>query len=286
MINEFVFKVDDVSVKDINKITDALRIAGGVDFSDYAFSSFKRRIIRFMEINRIRDVAVFAENIHSDKGYASKVVEEITVNVTEMFRDPSFWMALRDNVLPKLAEKRIINIWHAACSTGEEVLSMAIMLKESNLLNSARIIATDLNHSVLGIAKKGVYSLRNQEVNGKNYKLFGGKGELSDYYSVNGNDVEFNKELFSGVDFRYHDLTADDPVTLFDLVLCRNVLIYFNFDLQERVLSTISRSMNPGSFLAIGSKESIRWCRESQCFSEVSMEEKIYRKTTGKIFML
>lgn len=278
--------MDDVSVKDITKITNALQISGGVDFSDYAFSSFKRRIIRFMEINRIRDAGLFAENIHSDKGYAAKVVEEITVNVTEMFRDPSFWITLRDTILPRLAQNRIINIWHAACSTGEEVLSMAIMLKESNLLKTARIIATDLNHSVLGIAKKGLYSSRNLEVNSKNYKLFGGKGELSDYYTIHNNYAQFDKELFSGVDFRYHDLTADEPLSVFDLILCRNVLIYFNFDLQERVLSTISKSMCQGSYLAIGSKESIRWCREAQYFSEVSLEEKIYRKTSGKIVLM
>lgn len=280
------FEVEDVSVKDINKITDALRIAGGVDFSDYAFSSFKRRVIRFMEINRIRDASQFADNIHSDREYASKIVEEITVNVTEMFRDPSFWVTLRETILPKLTHKRIINIWHAACSTGEEVLSMAIMLKELNLLNSAKIVATDLNHSVLEIAKKGSYNIKNLENNEKNYKLFGGKTNLSDYYTVQNNSVIFNPELLSNVDFRQHDLTSDGTVFGFDLVLCRNVLIYFNFDLQERVLSIISRSMNHGSFLAIGSKESIRWCREAQYFNEESMEEKIYRKTGGKVLSI
>jgi chemotaxis protein methyltransferase CheR len=274
--------VEEVSVIDIKKIIDALYESRGVDFNNYAFSSFKRRIIRFLEISKTRDLNKLTERIKADHTFADNLIKEITVNVTEMFRDPSFWVVLQDNILPQICRNSTINIWHTACSTGEEVYSMAILLKESGLSKHTRIVATDLNYDVLEVAKKGVYPLKSQEPNNKNYEQFGGNGKLSDYYTVIGNTVQYDKQLIDNVDFRCHNLVQDGPVSNFDLIMCRNVLIYFNFELQEKVIQTFDKSMSTGSFLGIGSKESIRWCKTSGFFETESIEENIYRKVVEK----
>lgn len=274
--------MEEIVTKDIDRIIDALYDSSGIDFSNYAFSSFKRRIMRFLEINKIRDLNRFIERIIADKSYSDSLIKEITVNVTEMFRDPSFWIALRDSILPKISSSSDIKIWHAACSTGEEVYSMAILLKESDLLQRSKIVATDLNSSVLKVAQEGAYSLRSQEINCKNYDQFAGNGKLTDYYTIIGNTAQFDKRLIDNVDFRCHNLAQDGPIPFFDLILCRNVLIYFNFDLQEKVIQTFSKSMSTGSFIGIGSKESIRWCNTCGSFEVVSYEEKIYRKVVEK----
>ncbi|HNW56943.1 MAG TPA: protein-glutamate O-methyltransferase CheR [Bacteroidales bacterium] len=267
-----------ISITDLQRINKALLESTGVDFSNYAFSSYKRRIIRFIEINKIRDLNYFVDRIITDSEFAANLIKEITVNVTEMFRDPSFWIILRDIILHKLRSKESLNIWHAACSTGEEVYSMAILLKESGMLEHTKIVATDLNRNVLRVAEKGVYQLRSMETNCKNYEQFNNKGKLSDYYSVVDNEAQFDKKLIDNVTFMCHNLGQDDSISGFDLIICRNVLIYFNFELQEKVIQTFSESMQQGSFLGIGSKESINWCKASRFFEVESYEEKIFRR--------
>jgi chemotaxis protein methyltransferase CheR len=272
----------ELSPTEITKVIDVLYKSSGVDFSNYATSSFKRRIIRFIEINKICDFNEFLKRIRSDQVYTEMLIKEISVTVTEMFRDPSFWVVMHDNILPQICRNSSINIWHAACSTGEEVLSMAILLKESNLFKHSRIIATDINYDALEVAKRGVYPLKYQETNNRNYEQFGGNGKLSDYYTVVGDTVQFDKSLIDNVDFRRHNLAQDGPFSTFDLIICRNVLIYFNFDLQEKVIQTFEMSMSKGSFLGIGSKESIRWFNTSRFFEEESFEEKIYCKVADR----
>jgi chemotaxis protein methyltransferase CheR len=274
--------VVEIGIKDIKKVIDALYKSQGVNFNDYAFSSFKRRIIRFLDINKIRDLNEFTELIRTDNAFAENLVKEITVNVTEMFRDPNFWIAIRDNVLPEIRNNSALNIWHAACSSGEEVYSMAILLHEAGLLKSSKIVATDLNKSVLNIAEKGIYSLKSQETNQRNYLEYGGKGNLSDWYVVNGNTVQYDRKLIDNVEFRCHNLAGGGMKDDFDLILCRNVLIYFNSDLQEKVIQEFGRNMSQGSFLGIGSKESIVWCRASRLFKEESPVDKIYRRINEK----
>lgn len=274
--------MEDISVKDIDRIIEAVKMRTGADFGNYAFSSLRRRVVRFTEVRRIREIDALISNIRNLNGYAESFIEELTVNVTEMFRDPSFWALLRDTVLPELARRSEIRIWHAACSTGEEVFSMAILLHEAGLLGKARIVATDINNNVLRQASSGIFKLKNQEVNSRNYEQCGGKRKLSDYYRISENQAAFDPDLIKNAEFVHHDLTRDKAFSTFDLVLCRNVLIYFNSELQEHVLGIINKSLLIGSYLAIGSKESIRWCREAYCFREESMEEKIYRKIADR----
>jgi chemotaxis protein methyltransferase CheR len=272
----------ELGSKEISMIGQTLKESTGIDFSNYAFSSFRRRIIRFIELNKIRDLNLFINNIKTNTAFSDVIVREITVNVTEMFRDPSFWIVLRDTVLPMINNGSDFKIWHAACSTGEEVYSMAILLKEAGMLKRARIMATDLNRNVLDAAQKGIYSQKSQEINSRNYEHAGGNDKLSGYYSVHNGMVQYNRDLVDRVDFRIHDLTSEGTNSEFDLILCRNVLIYFNFELQERVILSFSTSLSNGSFLAIGSKESLTWCKAARFFETSSAEENIYRKTTEK----
>jgi chemotaxis protein methyltransferase CheR len=274
------FEVEEIGLKDIKRVIDTIYLSRGVDFSNYAFSSLKRRIKRFLEINKIHDINEFILKLKEEGEFADIFIKEVTVNVTEMFRDPSFWIVLRDTIIPQIGFNNTLKIWHAACSTGEEVYSMAILLKEAGLLKYSTITATDINKHVLKVASRGVYTIRSQEVNSKNYEQFGGKVKLSDYYSISDSMVHFDKQLITNVDFKCHDLALDGPIGKFDLILCRNVLIYFNFDLQEKVLQTFTQSLPKNSYLGIGSKESINWCRSARLFEEVSLEEKIYRKVT------
>jgi len=273
--------MEDIGIKDIKKVIETVYEVRGIDFSNYAFSSFRRRIKRFMELNKVRDFNDFIRNIRESEEYVDNLIKEITVNVTEMFRDPTFWTFLNNNIIPKIKFENKLRIWHAACSTGEEVYSMAILLKEAGLLKSASIVATDINNNVLNVARKGSYPIRNQELNSKNYELFGGRRSLADYYMQTGTRVQFDKELIGNVDFLCHDLALDNPIGTFDLIICRNVLIYFNFELQEKVVQTFVQSMAPNSYLGIGSKESLSWCKAARALEEVSYEEKVYKKSAS-----
>ncbi|HYW94927.1 MAG TPA: protein-glutamate O-methyltransferase CheR [Bacteroidales bacterium] len=270
--------MESLDQMEFDTLISVIRETRGIDFSDYAMSSLRRRFIRFMTMNNLGDPAELAWKIRYDNAYADYFVKEITVNVTEMFRDPSFWSLLRDNILPDLINYPVIRIWHAACSTGQEVYSMAILLNELGVLHKARIMATDINSNVLKTAQKGIFRLNHQELNLKNYNSFGGKKELDEYYTVSGSEVVYDPQLISNVEFRIHDLARDRAFSKFDLILCRNVMIYFNFRLQERVLDIFRESLDKGAYLGIGSKESIEWCKSSRYFQTVSQEEKIYRK--------
>jgi chemotaxis protein methyltransferase CheR len=263
---------------DMQIILAAVRDTKGIDFTDYAQPSLQRQIIRFCDISRIADVKELVQKIRFEGGFADNFINELTVNVTEMFRDPSFWSLLRDVVLPELSKRAIINVWHAGCSIGEEVFSMAILLKEEGLLGKTRIVASDINMEALKVAQSGVSVLKSQVLNSKNYSRFGGKGKLSDYYKVMDTNVLYDKELIKRVDFKKHDLTSDGNFGVFDLIICRNVFIYFNFSLQEKVLGLFNQSLTKDSFLGIGSKESITWCKGARLLTNVSIEDKVFRR--------
>jgi chemotaxis protein methyltransferase CheR len=264
--------------QDIKDLIAAIQESKGIDLSDYAESSLQRRIKRFNEITRLENISQLINKIRYEKGFTDYFINEITVSVTEMFRDPGFWVGIRDCVIKELENQALINIWHAGCSMGEEVYTMAILLKEAGLYHKARIIATDINLDALKKAKEGIYLLKNQTGNAGNYQQAGGKAELKKYYREFEGKVLYDRELISRVEFRRHDLSSEGTFGTFDLIICRNVFIYFNFNLQEKVLNLFYNSMDKGSFLGIGSKESINWFKGARHFDIVSLEEKIFRK--------
>ncbi|MCG8385262.1 MAG: protein-glutamate O-methyltransferase CheR [Cytophagales bacterium] len=267
----------DIDIADLRRITELIKTKHSYDFTNYAMSSFKRRIVRILELYNLTVDGLIVKL--SQPKFLEEFLNEITVNVTEMFRDPSFWRVLRDDIIPAiLLNHQKIRIWHAGCSSGEEVFSMAILLKEMDILHNVQVIATDLDTNILERAKSGAYNLKNMDLNEKNYIRFQGTGSLKDYYQeVNGKAV-MDKSLVMDVSFRKHDLVKGGIFNKFDLVLCRNVMIYFNQALQNEVLKKFHESLFKYGYLAIGSKESLIWCDIANKFIVVNNEEKIYKK--------
>jgi chemotaxis protein methyltransferase CheR len=250
----------------------------GYDFSGYSMASFKRRVDRIYKLHGYTDFTDFLSKLRSEPDYFKHVVEEITVNVTEMFRDPVFYSILRSEVLPVLATKPFIRIWHAGCSTGEEVFSMAILLKEANLLQKSLLYATDINPVVLETAKKGMFPLRMIKQYSENYRNSGGTQDFSQYYIANYGYAKFDEEFVKKMVFSQHNLVSDRSFNEFDLILCRNVLIYFDKNLQERVLELFDSSLSNLGFLVLGSKETIKFSSVQHKFHQIAGREKIWRK--------
>lgn len=272
-------KMQEIEIADIRKITEVVKIRYGYDFTDYAMSSFKRRIQRIVELYKFSSVDLLIKKIEQDTLFFETFLAEITVNVTEMFRDPSFWREIRDHIIPNiLLNHDSFSIWHAGCSSGEEVISMTILLKEMGILDRVNIIATDIDKPILNRAMKAEYSTKNMDLNEKNYIRFQGNSSINDYYEEKNGKALFDPSLLERVSFRNFDLVRGAGFNKFDLILCRNVMIYFNQNLQNKVLRMLHESLFKYGYLAIGSKESLIWCEISNRFIVANNEEKIYKK--------
>lgn len=249
----------------------------GYDFTGYSRASLKRRIIRLYSLDRAVSFAEFRYKINNDNLYFKRFVEQITVNVTEMFRDPGFFKTLREVVLPKLGTYPFIRIWLAGCSTGEEAYSISIILNELNLLHKSLIYATDLNPIVLEKAAQGMFGLNYMKQYSENYILSGGLKDFSSYYTANYSLAKFNDELKSKIIFSTHNLVSDYSFNEFQLILCRNVLIYFDRELQQKVLNLFDESLEDLGYLALGTKETINFSGISDKYKRLN-SEKIWRK--------
>ncbi|MEO6916235.1 MAG: protein-glutamate O-methyltransferase CheR [Chitinophagaceae bacterium] len=251
----------------------------GYDFTDYSKASLQRRMSRLFLIDKINDFPEFSSRLLNNPGYLQHVVEEITVNVTEMFRDPLFYKALRETVIPIIATHPFIRIWHAGCSTGEEVYSMAIILKEMNLLHKTLLYATDLNPNVLDVLKKGIFPLGHIKLFAENYIASGGEKDFSCYYTAKYDLAKFDQQLRERVVVSTHNLVSDSSFNEFQLILCRNVLIYFESKLQDRVFRLFEQSLDSSGFLALGAKETLRYSNSSGLFKVFNLKERIWRKS-------
>jgi len=249
----------------------------GYNFKEYSETSLTRRINRVFIINRIPSYAELHYRVLNDTDFFGNFLEAVTVNVTEMFRDPSFYVALKQKVFPQLATYPFIRIWHAGCSTGEEIYSMAILLKEYGLLHKCLLYATDINQEVLEKAQKGIFPLLAMKTYSENYIKTGGTQQFSDYYTANYGHAKFDTELTKRMVFSSHNLATDQSFNEFNLVVCRNVLIYFKRSLQNTVLGLFRKSLAPLGYLALGSKESIRFSEHDKCFVEIDKKNKIWR---------
>lgn len=247
------------------------------DFTDYSRASLKRRISRVLRLDKFPSFAEFRYKVRTDPEYFKRFVEQITVNVTEMFRDPSFYKFLRSEILPILSTYPLIRIWHAGCSTGEEVYSMAILLEEANLLHKSLLYATDINPNVIKKGITGIFPLSQMKQYSENYILSGGIRDFSIYYSAKYNVAKFNEELRAKVIFATHNLVSDRSFNEFQLILCRNVLIYFDQDLQQKVFTLFDQSLEQLGFLALGSKETLRFSSLSFKYRQID-KQKIWRK--------
>ncbi|MBI3882659.1 MAG: protein-glutamate O-methyltransferase CheR [Sphingobacteriales bacterium] len=250
----------------------------GYDFTQYSKASLQRRILSFYLKGRFVNYNDFRNKVLYDPVYFTLFVEEITVNVTEMFRDPGFYKVLREQVFPVLRTYPFIRIWHAGCSTGEEVYSMAIMLKEAGLLHKSLLYATDINQAVIESAQSGIFRIGVMQQYSENYINSGGQQDFSSYYTANYNLAKFDESLASRMVFSTHNLVSDSSFNEFQLILCRNVLIYFEKDLQSKVLELFDKSLDHLGFLALGSKESIKFSSIAPLYSSFQAKEKIWRK--------
>ena len=249
----------------------------GYDFLQYSRASMKRRINRLMTNDRLASFAELRFVLKDNPAFLQHFVEEITVNLTEMFRDPLFFRQLREEILPQLGTYPLIRVWIAGCSTGEEAYSMSILLKEANLYHKSLIYATDINPRVLDIARNGVYPLSQIKSFSENYIESGGKQDFSKYYTANYEWAKFDADLKQKMILSTHNLVSDTSFNSFQLILCRNVLIYFNKDLQERVFKLFDASLENLGYLALGSKETIRFSGIQHNFTPVG-DQKIWKK--------
>lgn len=252
----------------------------GYDFTDYSRASFKRRVARLIEQDRFLSFAEFRFRLVDDPSYLTRFVEKVTVNVTEMFRDPGFYKTLRDEVLPVLATWPMIRIWHAGCSTGEEVYSLAILLKEANLLHKSIQYATDINPGVLEKVRAGIFPLSQMKQYSENYILSGGRHDFSSYYTAQYSSAKFDDTLGKRVVLATHNLVSDGTFNEFNLILCRNVMIYFDKPLQEKVMRLFYDSLEILGYLGLGAKETMKFTSISSRFRQLENRERIWRKVT------
>lgn len=249
----------------------------GYDFTQYSKASLKRRLNRICLIDKFSSFAELRYRVMNHPEYLQRFVEEITVNVTEMFRDPNFYKALRDEIFPRLGTYPFIRIWVAGCSTGEEAYSVAILLKEANLYHKSLIYATDINPGVLERASSGIFPISQMQLYSENYRLSGGIEDFSKYYTANYDSVKFHHDLKEKMIFSTHNLVSDSSFNAFQLILCRNVLIYFDKELQNSVFNLFDISLDALGYLALGSKETIRFSKLEKQYKQIG-DERIWKK--------
>jgi chemotaxis protein methyltransferase CheR len=250
----------------------------GYDFRNYSYYSLQRRIWHRVKAEKLTSISALQEKVLHDRRCMERLLSDLSINVTEMFRDPNFFLTLRKKVVPLLRTYPVIRIWHAGCSTGEEVYSMAILLKEEGLLAKSRIYATDINKDVLQTARSRKFPLEKMRTYTTNYQKAGGKRDFSEYYSIEEDTAVFNSELTKNIVFAQHNLVTDASFNEFNVILCRNVLIYFNKSLQEQVHQLFFESLSTFGILGLGDRESITFTKYANHYEGFNAHEKLYRK--------
>lgn len=277
--NQYNTDIQDI---EINLLLQAVHFKYGYDFSNYSKAHLKRRILHRLNLSDLNTISEMQNKILWDKEFYKIFLQDLSINVTEMFRDPEFYLNFRTKVIPDLSTYAHIKVWHAGCSTGEEVYSLAIILKEENILHKTQIYATDFNKRVLEFAKQGIYNKKDMELYSRNYIESGGKGNLTDYYTSKYSSVLFEKSLAKNIVFADHNLVTDGVFAEAHLVFCRNVLIYFDKTLQNRVLGLFDNSLIKRGYLCLGTKESLRFSDYENNFEIVDKQNKIYKKSQNK----
>ena len=263
---------------EIDVLLEAIFRHYGFDFRSYAYSSLKRRLWKRIEAERLRTVSQLQDLVLHDANAMERLLLDLSVSVSAMFRDPNFYAAFRQKVIPMLRTYPFIRIWHAGCSTGEEVYSMAILLEEEGLYERARIYATDINEVVLNAARDGIYPLDRMQEYTQNYLKAGGKQSFSEYYTARYDHALFGPSLRRNVVFAQHNLVTDRSFSEFNVILCRNVMIYFDRKLQNRVHKLFYESLPVFGILALGNKESLALSEYENRYEAIDPRERIYRR--------
>ncbi|MCW3104828.1 MAG: chemotaxis protein CheR [Bacteroidetes bacterium] len=262
----------------LRELLETLYQQYGYDFREYSEAHLQRRIRNVMILSGMQDMSEIQSKVLNDAGFVSKLLHNLSITVTEMFRDPGFYKSLRENVIPVLKTYPFIKIWHAGCSTGEEAYSMSILMQEEGLYDRTTIYATDFNQQVVNRAKEGIFSNALIKEYTANYQLFGGRASFSDYYTADQNNAIMNQSLKKNIVWANHNLVTDSVFAEVNLIVCRNVLIYFNKGLQNKVHDLFYNSLVSGGFLCLGSKESLQFTELHSKYSEADRKNRIYKK--------
>jgi chemotaxis protein methyltransferase CheR len=268
----------DLEKLEIELLLEAIHRQYGYDFREYAFASLRRRVHNMLRAEKLNSISGLQERLLHDPGAMSRFLYALTVNVTAMFRDPEFFLAFRSQVVPMLRTYPFLRIWHAGCSTGEEVYSMAILLEEEGLYDKCRIYATDIDEAMVKQAREGIFP---QELVGEysaNYQAGGGKRSLQDYYASAYGHCMFRSSLRDNIIFSQHNLAMDGSFNEFHVILCRNVMIYFARPLQERVHNLLYDSLTSFGILGLGSKESVQFTPHEKSYEQLEPGVKLYRR--------
>jgi chemotaxis protein methyltransferase CheR len=262
---------------EVELLLDALYKKHGYDFRDYSRAHIKRRLMEMKRRGGYDSVSMMTHDLIWDKNFIKKLLLDFSVNFTEMFRDPDFYHFIRQDVVDILRTFPFIKIWHAGCSTGEEVYSLAIILKEEGLYDRAQIYATDFNDKVLKTAEEGIYPIDKIKDYTFNYQKSGGSESFSDYYISDDQNVILDSSLKEKIVFANHNLVSDGVFGEMHLIMCRNVLIYFNNKLQDKVLNLFKASLCNGGILCLGNKESIKFTKIEKDFDIIEDKKKVYK---------
>lgn len=268
----------EIAEIELDLLLEAIFKRYGYDFRQYSRSSVRRRVAHFMELNKFTAITEITLRILHDEALFQSLVSRFSVPVTEMFRDPDVYLTIREKIVPYLRTYPFFKVWHAGCATGEEVYSLAILLMEEGLYDRATIFATDLNEEALASAKSGIYPLDKIKTYSVNYQKAGGKRSFADYYHADEKFVKLSGALSKNVTFARHNLASDYVFGDMHLVMCRNVLIYFNKDLQDRAIGLFAESLVHDGFLCLGTKESLEFSESGKMFSRFEEKKKIFRK--------
>ena len=263
---------------EISLLLEGLYQYHGFDFRDYARASLKRRILERMRAEKLETVSAFQNKVLHDDACLERLILGLSVHATAMFRDPSFYLTFREKVVPMLKTYPTVQIWLAGCSTGEEVYSLAILLREERLYDKSRIYATDISHAVLRKARDGIFPMAVMREYTNNYHRAGGTNEFSDYYTARYDSVIFDSSLRRNVVFSEHNLATDSSFNEFQVILCRNVMIYFNKDLQARVHNLLYESLGMFGVFGIGNKESLKFTPRAEFYEDLNTNDKLFRK--------
>lgn len=269
---------DEIEKIEIDLFLQAILERYGYDFRHYSKASIRRRVKHWMTKNGHERISDLIGRVLYDEGYAHQAIYQFSITVTEMFRDPDFYRAVRQWVIPYLKTYPFIKVWVAGCATGEEVYSLAILLQEEGLYDRATIYATDFNDVALQKARDGIYPLKEVQQYTANYQKAGGARSFSEYYHAEYNSAIMDKSLKANITFAHHDLARDGVFSEVQLVFCRNVLIYFDRTLQNWVLATLANSLTRGGFLCLGGKESLEFSSVFDQFKAVQSEHRVFQK--------
>ena len=270
-----VVNLEDI---EIGLLLDGLYRAHGFDFREYSHSSIKRRILEMMRAEKLGTISAFQDRVLHDSSCLDRFLLGLSVHATSMFRDPTFYLTFRKKVVPLLRTYPTVQIWVAGCSTGEEVYSLAILLAEEHLYPKCRIYATDISQAVLRKARDGIFPLSAMRDYTGNYHQAGGTHEFSDYYTAQYDSVIFSGALKSNIIFSEHNLATDGSFNEFQVILCRNVMIYFNKDLQARVHNLLYDSLSMFGVFGLGNKESLKFTPRAAFYEHLNENDKLYRK--------